>query len=114
MDVEQPIGDGSAGLPCDLVGPVLVLADAEAIGRLAPGWAVAFAAAGLRYRVRLVRGDAPPCEIDAVVAEVRRQAARSCAVAGDAAAVATARAVAARAAVPCIVLESRPAGLAAG
>jgi hypothetical protein len=99
---------GGSAPPDGLVGPVLVLADAEAIGRLAPAWAAAFAAAGLEYRVRLVSGAAGEREIVALAGELRRQGARSCAVAGAAGAVATARAVAAGAGVPCVDLDGRP------
>jgi hypothetical protein len=97
-------------LPGGLVGPVLVLADAEAIRRLAPVWAEAFAAAGLQYRVRLVRGGAGRREIDTLAGELDRQGARSCAAAGAAGAVATARAVATCGGVPCVVLDDRAAG----
>lgn len=110
----EPWAGGGPSLPPGLVGPVLVVADADAIGRLAPGWACAFAAAGLRYRVRLVSGAGGQSVIDAVAEEVDRQAARSCAAAGDEVAVALARAVAARARVPCIVLESREERAATG
>ena len=99
-------------LPGGLIGPVLVLADAEAIGRLAPNWAKIFAAAQLRYRVRLVSGAEGGREVDALAGELSRHGAHSCAAAGAPGAVATAREVAARAGVPCIVLESGAAGVA--
>lgn len=100
-------------LPGGLIGPVLVLADAEAIGRLAPSWAKAFAAAELRYRVRLVSGaEGGGREVDALAGELSRHGARSCVAAGAPGAVATARGVAMRAGVPCIVLESGVAGAA--
>jgi phosphoribosylcarboxyaminoimidazole (NCAIR) mutase len=114
MAGERQVRGQGAELPQGLVGPVLLLADADAIGRLAPGWAETFATMGLRYRVRLVSGAGGDREIDTVAGEFARQAAGSCVAAGDAAAVALARAVAARAGVPVFVLESREARAVTG
>jgi glycerol dehydrogenase-like iron-containing ADH family enzyme len=110
MAVERQVRGQGAELPQGLVGPVLLLADADAIGRLAPRWAETFAALGLRYRVRLVSGAGGAREIDTIAEELARQAAGSCVAAGDGAVVALARAVAARAGVPIVVFESRDAG----
>ena len=101
-------------LPGDLVGPVLVVADAEAIGRLAPTWAEVLAAAGLRYRVRLVSGTEAGRELDALADELARLGARACVAAGSAGALATARAVAACAGLPCVLLEDGGAGAPQG
>lgn len=114
MAVERPSPSGGPALPGGFVGPVLVLADAEAIGRHAQAWAEAFAAAGLPYRVRLVRSGAGQREIDGMAEELRRQGGRSCAAAGDAGAVATALAVATRAGVPCITLDKGAVGSGGG
>jgi hypothetical protein len=57
-------------------GPVLVVADVAAVGRLAPRWARDFAAAGRVHRVR-VGGDAA-----AIAAEIRGAVAPVAAAAG--------------------------------
>jgi 1-deoxy-D-xylulose 5-phosphate reductoisomerase len=74
-------------------GPVLVVADVAAVGRLAPRWARDFAAAG---RVR-VGGDAA-----AIAAEIRSLDATVVAVVGSADMRATVAPVAAAAGLPCV------------
>lgn len=75
--------------------PILVVADNDAICRLAPRWARAFAGAGRHYRVRLV-GSPSDQEIDRVAAEATSLAAAEIMGAGGAASQAVAAAVAAR------------------
>ena len=78
------------------VGPVLVVADVAAVGRLAPRWARDFAGAGRVHRVR-VGGDAA-----AIAAEIRRLGATVVAVAGSEEMRAAVAAVAAAAGLPCV------------
>lgn len=61
-------------------GPVLVLADNEAIARRAPAWAAEFLAAGRPHRVRLVGRVAS--DIDALVIEAVNLAATAILAAG--------------------------------
>lgn len=75
--------------------PILVVADNDAIRRLAPVWARAFAAAGRLHRVRLA-GSPSEREIDRVAAEATSLAAVEIMGAGGAASQAIAAAVAAR------------------
>jgi hypothetical protein len=77
-------------------GPVLVVADVAAVGRLAPRWARDFAAAGRVHRVR-VGGDAA-----AIAAEIRSLGATVVAVAGSADMQAAVAPVAAAAGLPCV------------
>lgn len=81
-------------------GPVLVVADANAISRRAPAWAAAFAAAGWTHRVF-----APdPAEFGAIVAEAESLRAAAMVAAGDAVMVAAVEAVAAACGLPCVAL----------
>ena len=72
-------GAASRGGPA---GPVLIVADNEAIARLAPRWAARFAAIGRVHRVRLLSLGSP-AEIAAVVAEARSLPATVILAAGD-------------------------------
>jgi hypothetical protein len=84
-------------------GPVLVIADNEAIARRAPAWAAGFSACGRLHRVRLagpVAGD-----VDGLVAEAVDLAATAILAAGGEAALHAGRAVAARLGLP-LALES--------
>ena len=78
-DPQQP-GAASSGGPA---GPVLIVADNEAIARLAPRWAARFAAVGRMYRVRLL-SHGSPAELAAVAAEARSLPAAGILAAGDA------------------------------
>jgi hypothetical protein len=77
-DPEQPVDPSRGGH----AGPVLVVADNEAIARLAPRWAARFAASGRVHRVRLLSLGSPS-EIAAVVAEARSLPATVILAAGD-------------------------------
>jgi glycerol dehydrogenase-like iron-containing ADH family enzyme len=92
-----------------VTGPLLVIADNEAIARLAPGWAERFAAAGLGYRVRLA-GSLGDRELEAVVAEARSLPARAILAAGSPATRALAAAAAARLGLPMIRDEAEAGG----
>jgi hypothetical protein len=77
-------------------GPVLVVADVAAVGRLAPRWARDFAAAGRVHRVR-VGGDTA-----AIAVEIRSLDATVVAVVGSADMRAAVAPVAAAAGLPCV------------
>jgi len=84
-----------------VIGPVLVVADNDAIARRAPRWAEAFAAEGRLHRVRLV-GSGSDREIAAVEAEARSLAAGGILAAGREPARTVATAVAARLGLPLV------------
>jgi len=89
-----------------LAGPVLVVADGEAISRLAPAWAEAFAAAGWLHRV-LAAGTAATGEVAAIAAEAESLRAAALVAAGDAAVRATVEQAAAACRLPCVALPLR-------
>lgn len=64
-----------------MTGPILVLADNDAIARLAPRWAADFGAAGRIHRVRLA-GLGDDGELDRLAAEAQSLAAVAIAAAG--------------------------------
>ena len=64
--------------------PVLVIADQDTVGRLAPAWFESFDEAGWLYRVRSFGGRANDAEIAALAAEARSLGAKSIAAVGDA------------------------------
>ena len=84
-------------------GPVLVLADNEAIARRAPAWAAGFSACGRPHRVRLVGPVAG--DVDGLVIEAVNLAATAILAAGGKEAMQAGRAVAARLSLP-LLLES--------
>lgn len=63
--------------------PVLVVADTEGVGRLAPAWLAGFDALAWPYRVRVFSGRATPAEIAALAAEARSFGAKTIAAIGD-------------------------------
>lgn len=65
-----------------LDGPVLIVAGATPIARLAPIWAAALEELGLSHRVRLFGGESSRREIAAIVAEARSLGARTIVAAG--------------------------------
>jgi glycerol dehydrogenase-like iron-containing ADH family enzyme len=77
-----------------LEGPVLVVADDDSIGRLAPAWAASFAAVGWVHRVVAGR-DADPAEVESLAAEARSLKAATVIGTGGASVRAAARAAAA-------------------
>jgi glycerol dehydrogenase-like iron-containing ADH family enzyme len=91
-----------------VTGLLLVIADNEAIARLAPRWAERFAAAGTGYRVRLA-GSLGDSEIEAVVAEARSLSASAILAAGGPATRALAAAAATRLGLP-VVRDEAAAG----
>jgi hypothetical protein len=86
-----------------LAGPVLVVADAAAISRLAPAWAEAFAAAGWLHRV-LDAGHPAAGAAAAIAAEAASLRAAVLVAAGDAAVVAVVEQAAAACRLPCVTL----------
>lgn len=114
-------GSGAGGGASDLVtrlcaagvaGPVLVVADADAIAASAPAWAAAFAAAGLVHRVLVASDRTDDAEVAAIAAEAESLAAAAVAVVAGAAVVAAAESAAARRGLPCVgVLVAPPATL---
>jgi hypothetical protein len=86
-----------------LAGPVLVVADNEAIARRAPAWAAGFSACGRPHRVRLVGQMAG--DVDDLVVEATNLAATAILAAGGKEAMQAGRAVAARLSLP-LLLES--------
>jgi len=54
----RPEGIAAALVDCGLSGPVLVVADDDAVAAWAPAWAAAFAAAGMTHRVVVAGVDA--------------------------------------------------------
>lgn len=90
-------------------GPLLVIADNDAIARLAPRWAEAFAAAGLHYRVRLA-GSLGDLELEAILAEARSLAAGAILAAGRPATRTLAAAVADRLGLPLVPEEAATGG----
>jgi hypothetical protein len=90
----ERIAEAAAAL--DTAGPVLVVADVAAVGRLAPRWARDFAAAGRVHRVR-VGGDTA-----AIAVEIRSLDATVVAVVGSADMRAAVAPVAAAAGLPCV------------
>ena len=85
--------------------PVLIVAGNTAIARHAPDWARSFAALEWQHRVRLSDGPADDIEADALAAEARHLGAHTVVAAGDPATRTAARAAAARAGTPCLVLD---------
>ena len=92
-----------------MTGPVLIIADNDAIARLAPRWAEQFAAAGRLHRVRLAGVPGEP-EIERLVNEARSLAAVAIATAGGDAARALAAAVATRLGLPAVQPEAAAGG----
>lgn len=92
-----------------MTGPVLVVADNDAIARLAPHWAEQFAAAGRLHRVRLA-GSTSDRELERLAAEARSLAAVAIAAAGGDAARSLAAAVATRLGLPLIPPEAAAGG----
>lgn len=86
-------------------GPVLVLADNEAIARRAPAWAAGFLAVGRPHRVRLVGPLAG--DIDGLVTEAVNLAATAILAAGGAGARQAAQAVATRLGLPLAIESER-------
>lgn len=78
-----------------LSGPVLVVAGATAVERLAPAWATAFAAAGWGHRVLAFGGESSRREIAAIVREAEAFGAAALVGAGGGKALDAARAAAA-------------------
>lgn len=87
-------------------GPVLVVADNDAIGSHAPDWARQVAAAGWRHRVRFWEGPADETAIARLAAEARAFGARAIVASGGTATRVVARHVAAAIGVPCVVHAS--------
>ncbi|MFM8414827.1 MAG: hypothetical protein ACKOCX_08885 [Planctomycetota bacterium] len=92
-----------------MTGPILVVADNEAIARLAPRWAEQFAAAGRLHRVRLA-GAPSDREIERLASEARSLAAVAIAAAGGDAARSLAQAVASRLGLPLVQPEAAAGG----
>jgi glycerol dehydrogenase-like iron-containing ADH family enzyme len=91
-------------------GPVLVVADNDAIGRCGPAWMRAFATAGRPHRVRLCdAGLADPQDVAAVLREAASLGAVVIVGAGDSQVVAVARRAAAEARLPFVVMECQAA-----
>lgn len=86
-----------------LAGPVLVVADDEAVARLAPAWAEAFSAAGWLHRV-LAAGPGAVAEVAAIAAEAESLRAAALVAAGDAAVLAAVQQAAAACRLPCVAL----------
>jgi len=87
-------------------GPVLVVADNDAIGRCGPTWARAFAAVGRSHRVRLCdAGLADRQEVTAVLREAASLGAVVIVGAGVGGVVEVARRAAAEAHLPFVVTE---------
>jgi hypothetical protein len=84
-------------------GPVLIVADNDAIGRRAPAWARLLAAAGWLHRVRFWEGRADDAVIARLAAEARAFGARVVVAAGAPATRAAARDVAAATGLPCVI-----------
>lgn len=84
-------------------GPVFVVADNDAIGSRAPGWARDLAAAGWQHRVRFWEGPADEPAITRLAAEARAFGARAILASGGPATRGVARDVAAALRVPCVV-----------
>lgn len=82
-------------------GPVLVLADNQAISAAAPNWAAAFAAAGTTHRVRLVER-ASEREVAAVLAEAEHLGAATILAVGSKSPLAVGQAVAGRLGLPLL------------
>jgi glycerol dehydrogenase len=66
-----------------LEGPVLIVAGATPIARLAPVWAAALDDVGMGHRVRLFGGESRQPEIAAIVEEARSLGARTIVAAGE-------------------------------
>lgn len=92
-----------------MTGPILIVADNDAITRLAPSWADRFARAGRVHRVRLA-GSAGACDIDRLAAEAQTLAAVAIAAAGGDAAWSLAAAVASRLGLPLVDPEAEADG----
>jgi len=65
-----------------LEGPVLIVAGATPIARLAPTWAAALDDVGISYRVRLFGGESSRREIAAITEEAKSLGARTIVAAG--------------------------------
>ena len=102
---DRAAGREATGIPplAGHPGPVLVLADNEAIARRAPAWAAGFLAVGRPHRVRLVGPLAG--DIDGLVTEAVNLAATAILAAGGAGARQAAQAVATRLGLP-LAIES--------
>lgn len=92
-----------------MTGPILVVADNDAIARLAPRWAAQFAAAGRIHRVRLA-GSGGEREVERLLAEARSLAAVAIATAGGEAVRSLAAAVATRLGLPLVEAEAAAGG----
>lgn len=90
-------------------GPVLIVADNDAIARLAVRWQDFFSAAGRSYRVRLLSAGSP-AELAAVAAEARSLAAGSILAAGSSLLVGRAARAATAAGLPLVVWDDPAAG----
>jgi glycerol dehydrogenase-like iron-containing ADH family enzyme len=106
-------GDSARGLVdrlqrANLVGPVLVVADNDAIACGAIAWAADFAAAGWLHRVRFWEGAATPAAIAKIAAEAAQMRAAVIVAVGASDTVAAARAVAEAACLPSIAATEPP------
>ena len=85
-----------------LEGPVLIVAGAMPIARLAPIWAAALDEVGIGYRVRLFGGESSQREIAAIVEEARNLGARTIVAAGEDSLIDAARSAAAALRLPFV------------
>jgi glycerol dehydrogenase-like iron-containing ADH family enzyme len=85
-----------------LEGPVLIVAGATPIARLAPVWAAALDDVGMGHRVRLFGGASSQPEIAAIVNEARSLGARTIVAAGKDSLIDAARSAAAALRLPFV------------
>jgi len=85
-----------------LEGPVLIVAGATPIARLAPLWAASLGDAGLNHRVRLFGGESSRREITAIVGEAQSLGARTIVAAGGGKVIDAARSAAAALRLPFV------------
>jgi len=90
------------------VGPVLIVADADAISGSAPAWAAAFHAAGWVHRVLAAARRADDDEVTGIAAEAESLGAATVVGVGGAAVVAAVEVAAARRGLPCLCLPVAP------
>jgi len=95
--------------PDSSLGSALILADNQAIARLAPQWAVHLASVGRPYRVRLL-SIGSPSELEAVAAEATAFAADVIIAAGSERLQASAAQVATLAGLPLVVWDDSEGG----
>jgi glycerol dehydrogenase-like iron-containing ADH family enzyme len=85
-----------------LEGPVLIVAGATPIARLAPVWATALEDVGMAHRVRLFGGESSQPEIAAIVEEAQSLGARTIVAAGEESLIDAARSAAAALRLPFV------------